>query len=498
MKSLKIFIFLGVGIVLFLGAQAWADVPKLINFQGRLTDGSGTPVKDSTYSVLFTIYDDSSGGTNLWSETQPVATKGGTFNVNLGSATALPDTIFDDTTRYLAMKVGTDPEMTPRQRMVSMAYGYRVRTVDGATGGTISGDVAIQSDLTVSGNVGIGTTNPMRTLHIASPTTSNEFVMEVKDGLADWRKWNFVVNGGTGNKQDLHLRILNDAGDNTTAGIMSWLNNGNVGIGTTSPSDKLEVSGNSEPLIRVTNTGMSGNPYLRMGMNSGNNAAIFEATAGKDFKFHNGQYALTILGSNGNVGIGTTVPSGRLHVADATGGNSSVILPNGSISAAEILDEPGVASNANSDGVAIASTALAIILSRTITVPAAGYVLVLGTTQFEVTHVTGVNDLYNIGVSGSSTALPVNQDLFTTVIAALPTGTYQKVVSPHGLFVVPAGANTFYLLGQKTASTSDDAIAFDSQLTLVFFPTAYGTVVGTFQNSASEQDDGAIDAPDRE
>ncbi|OGC92093.1 MAG: hypothetical protein A2142_06030 [candidate division Zixibacteria bacterium RBG_16_48_11] len=210
-----------------------------------------------------------------------------------------------------------------------------------------------------------------------------------------------------------------------------------------------------------------------------------------------------------NLRGGSTVNGATLSMYSAAGsptisldadltGTSAAVLPADAISDLEIADEPGVASNANSDGVAIASTALAIILSRTITVPAAGYVLVLGTTQFEVTHVTGTSDTYNIGVSGSSTALPVNQDLFTTVIAALPTGTYQKVVSPHGLFVVPAGANTFYLLGEKVASTSVNATAFDSQLSLVYFPTAYGTVVGTFQNSASEQDDGAIDAPDRE
>src|SRR4030067_1018552 len=125
MKSIKI--FLGVGTWLLLFSSLWADVPRLINFQGRLSkDTLGTPVKDSTYSILFTIYNAAAGGINLWSEAQSVATKGGTFNVNLGSVTALPDTIFDDTTRYLAMKVGTDPDMTPRQRMVSMAYGYRI------------------------------------------------------------------------------------------------------------------------------------------------------------------------------------------------------------------------------------------------------------------------------------------------------------------------------------------------------------------------------------
>ena len=158
MKLIKTVLILAV--LTALAATAWADVPRLINFQGRLSkDTLGTPVKDSTYSILFTIYDDPSAGTNLWSETQPVATKGGTFNVNLGSATALPDTIFDDTSRYLAMKVGTDDEMTPRQRMVSMAYGYRVRTVDGATGGTITGDVNIASNLTVSGKVSAESTS---------------------------------------------------------------------------------------------------------------------------------------------------------------------------------------------------------------------------------------------------------------------------------------------------------------------------------------------------
>jgi len=89
---------------------------------------------------------------------------------------------------------------------------------------------------------------------------------------------------------------------------------GKVGIGTTNPGQLLDVSGSSEPLIKVTNTGMSGSPYLQMGMNSGNNAALFQATNGKDFKFYNGQYALTMLGSNGNVGIGTTNPGASLQI----------------------------------------------------------------------------------------------------------------------------------------------------------------------------------------
>ena len=186
--------------------------------------------------------------------------------------------------------------------------------------------------------------------------------------------------------------------------------------------------------------------------------------------------------------------SARSAVFDmADSGNDSVVLPTSAISAAECFDEPGVASNIEgSAGVTIDSTTLTTILSRTITVPDAGYVLVLGASQVQIPHVTGTNDLYNFGVSDSSTVLPGNQDLFTTVVAALPSATYQKVVSPHGLFAVSAGSHTFYLVGEKTNSSSANAEAFDVQFTLAYFSTAYGTVVSTNFNAADGDGDRAV------
>ena len=103
MKSLRIFLWVGVLILLFSCITVWADVPQLMNLQWILRDSAGNPVADGSYSVSFSIYDAATLGNSFWSETQSVSTKAGMFNVSLGSITAFPDTVFDGTSRYLGI-----------------------------------------------------------------------------------------------------------------------------------------------------------------------------------------------------------------------------------------------------------------------------------------------------------------------------------------------------------------------------------------------------------
>ncbi len=141
-------------VVLFgLVSLAVADVPHQMYYQGLLSDSEGAPL-DSTLSMTFTIYDDETAGVTWWTETQPeVIVSNGLFSVVLGSQSGIPDTVFKDTTRWLGVTVGSDPEIAPRTKLTSIPYAFRVATVDGAKGGLISGDVAIQSDLDVDGDL---------------------------------------------------------------------------------------------------------------------------------------------------------------------------------------------------------------------------------------------------------------------------------------------------------------------------------------------------------
>jgi len=136
--------FLGVGLFLILCSSVWAAVPKLMNYQALLTDDNNNPVRNQTLNIKFTIYDDSTGGSIKWTETLSVTTNNdGAYNALLGSVTAISDAVFNDTLRWLGIKVASDPEMTPRIRLASTGYAYRVNSVNGAKGGSITGNLEL-------------------------------------------------------------------------------------------------------------------------------------------------------------------------------------------------------------------------------------------------------------------------------------------------------------------------------------------------------------------
>ena len=134
-------IAIGLALVLFLSISVKnqvfgaAGINRQINFQGKLVNNpNGTNVSNTSYTVIFTIYDRDSGGTDLWHETQTVTTSDGIFRVSLGSQTAFPANFnFNWSGLYLGIKVNADLEMTPRIQLAAVPFAFNAEKVSGLT-----------------------------------------------------------------------------------------------------------------------------------------------------------------------------------------------------------------------------------------------------------------------------------------------------------------------------------------------------------------------------
>ena len=77
-----------------LAEDSGAGVPNLLNYQGILKDSSGVPF-DGMATMAFSIWDDSTGGFELWDEIHlSVAVNRGLFHILLGSSNPVPDSVF--------------------------------------------------------------------------------------------------------------------------------------------------------------------------------------------------------------------------------------------------------------------------------------------------------------------------------------------------------------------------------------------------------------------
>ncbi len=118
-------------------AHGAEGINKQLPFYGTLNDSEGEALT-GTYDMLFTIYDAPTGGSALWTGTytsangNAVSVEDGEFSVMLGSGTGNILTLdFNDDTYYLGVTIGTDPEMTPRERLGAAGYAFNADMLDG-------------------------------------------------------------------------------------------------------------------------------------------------------------------------------------------------------------------------------------------------------------------------------------------------------------------------------------------------------------------------------
>lgn len=265
-----------------VSASFGAQAPERMDYQGYIVDGMGVPIND-TLTVILSIHDAETSGNQKWTETQTsLEILDGILNVTLGAVTALKDTVFNADTRWLEVKVGSTT--FDRVRIASSAYALRIQTVDGATGGTLTGSLTAGK-----GSFGSNNTN----------TGTDAFVAGLdSDASGNWS----AVGGGSNNGAFREYSTVGGGRDNDAWGEYSVIAGGR---------------GNSALKL-----------YATVGGGIGNDASDTNSTVSGGAGNTASEHYATVSGGNDNTasGLYSTVSGGKSNTA--TGLHSSIVGGN--------------------------------------------------------------------------------------------------------------------------------------------------------------------------
>lgn len=196
-----------------------------------------------------------------------------------------------------------------------------------------------------AGSLGLGTTSPSEILNVKSKGSTSDQITLTHSG----NTVNIVAIGQASSHGSLILR--SNSGVNkvslSAAGNDSYILDSNVGIGTTSPSAKLEVSSGAVQfngggidstlgeaiLFGNTSFPTAQKNRIRSSISASNtgNLLVLEAGNGTTGSYNDNQL---VLRGDGNVGIGTTSPNSNLSVLKNQTSDTAIEVSNlGSISA---------------------------------------------------------------------------------------------------------------------------------------------------------------------
>ena len=190
--------------------------------------------------------------------------------------------------------------------------------------------------ITAAGKVGIGTTSPSQPLQINTGGTSGGMQITSTDADAfihfnetsDNKGFFLSLDGNNNSGSNHSLSFFSQTGG-TNVNRMMITNGGDVGIGTTAPSAKLDVTGNfvvdhgnwtSSDVVNISTDQFDAGATFQTG-----EFVLFgdhDGSANKMLSLKRAGTDVFMVDRNGNVGIGTASPSKKLHVQNGSSGFS--------------------------------------------------------------------------------------------------------------------------------------------------------------------------------
>jgi hypothetical protein len=317
-------------LVALIAGPTLAMAQTEFTYQGQLKDGGS--VADGTYDFLFRLYDAPLAGAQVGA-TVPVDD----WQVSAGLFTAQVDFgvgAFTGDPRWLEIDVrdrgsaGAYTTLAPRQPLTAAPYAlYALSAPGGGSGFWDSVGDHIRSNN--NGNVGVGTT-PSYKLHVRQSVPvglgqpaatfglhwSQNSIPLIEDWLSFRVGGSFLIPVGqegthiirkSGEKLHFSVEETRNSGDLTPQ--LTIHDNGNVGLGTTTPQSALHVLGAENNGTNAAVRIVSGSQELLMDGNE-----IDTLTSVGLYLNNNVPHRIVLANGGGNVGIGMTAPTARLHV----------------------------------------------------------------------------------------------------------------------------------------------------------------------------------------
>ena len=158
-------------------------------------------------------------------------------------------------------------------------------------------------------------------------------------GASSKAQWNLGIRKTSALSGDFIFNTR--TGSSTSAERLRITSNGNVGIGTTSPSSPLSIKGNGQLISLIKSANTNNNGILFQDSTPSNKAAIWHYGSDDALVFWSGGSSERMrIDSSGNVGIGKTNPSTKLDVdGDATINSITVGKGANSVTGNTVLGE---------------------------------------------------------------------------------------------------------------------------------------------------------------